>query len=66
MLVITPEAKEELQFWAKCLEVHSWQPIWYSPSAVRCVYSDASDTGYGGHTVEHGMYILHMVTGCSG
>ena len=33
------------------------QPIWHSPAAVRCVYSDASDTGYGGYTVEHGMHV---------
>ena len=59
MLVVTPEAKEELQFCAECLAMHSSQPIWHSPSAVRCVYSDASDTGYGGYTVEHGMHIAH-------
>ena len=57
MLVITPEAKVELQFWVECLDLYNSQPIWHSPSAVRCVYSDASDTGYGGYTVEHGMHI---------
>ena len=30
------------------------------PSAVRVVYSDASDTGYGGYCVEHG---CHITTG---
>ena len=59
MLILTPEDKEELQFWAKCLVMHSSQPIWHSPSTVRCVYLDASDTGYGGYTVEHGMHIAH-------
>ena len=29
----------------------------YRASAVRCVYSDASDVGYGGHIVEHGMHL---------
>ena len=58
ILVITPDAKEKLQFWLECLEMYNSQPIWRSPSAVRCVYSDASDTGYGGYTVEHGMYIV--------
>ena len=33
------------------------QPIWHSPSAVRIVYSDVSNTGYGGYTVEHGMHV---------
>ena len=37
------------------------QPIWLSPSAVRIVYSDASDTSYGGYTVEHG---LDVAQGC--
>ena len=27
---------------------------WHSPSALKVVYSDASDTGYGGYVVEHG------------
>ena len=29
------------------------QCIWVSPAAVRLVYTDASDSGYGGYTVEH-------------
>ena len=28
--------------------------IWFKSSAVRVAYSDASDTGYGGHIVEIG------------
>ena len=35
--------------------------IMHSPSAVRCVYSDASDAGYGGYTVEHGMHIAQGI-----
>ena len=27
-----------------------------SPSAITVVFSDASDTGYGGYVVEHGPY----------
>ena len=30
-----------------------------SPGAVRIVYSDASDTGFGGYIVEHGQYVAH-------
>ena len=29
----------------------------YSPSAIRVVYSDASNTGYGSYVVEHGCHI---------
>ena len=38
-------------------EATNGQNIWHSPSAVRLVYSDASDTGYGGYTAEHGCHI---------
>ena len=33
--------------------------IWHSPSAMKVVHSDASDTGYGGYTMEHGCHIAH-------
>ena len=33
------------------------QNIWHTPSAIRVVYSDASDTGYGVYMVEHGCHI---------
>ena len=56
-LRVTREARGELEFWLSGLEVFKSQPIWHSPSAVRVVYSDASDTGYGGYTVEHGPYV---------
>ena len=52
-----PNEARELLFWVDCLQEYNSQPIWHSPSAVRCVYSDVSDTGYGGYTVEHGMHI---------
>ena len=57
ILSVPPEAREELLFWVESLQEYNSQPIWHSPSAVRCVYSDASDTGYGGYTVEHGMHV---------
>ena len=58
-LEITPEAKTELQFWKQGMERFNGQDIWHSPSALRVVDTDASDTGYGGYTVEHGCYIAH-------
>ena len=56
-LELSPPVRMELEFWAGCLQKYNSQPIWHTPSAVRVVYSDASDTGYGGYTVEHGTYI---------
>ena len=57
MLPITQEASEEITFWTESFDQFNAQPIWHSPAAVRCVYSDASDTGYGGYTVKHDMHI---------
>ena len=59
LLEITPEAKDELEFWQASLAEYNCQPIWHSPSAVRVVYSDASDTGYGGFVVEHGPCVAY-------
>ena len=53
---MTPEVKAELQFWSSQLELINGKEIWHSPSAIRVVYSDASATGYGGFTVEHGCH----------
>ena len=58
-LEITLEAREELEFWKACLADFNCQPIWHSPSVVRVVYSDASDTRYGGFVVEHGPCVAY-------
>ena len=55
-LSMTPEVKAELQFWNSQLKLINGKEIWHSPSAIRVVYSDASATGYGGFTVEHGCH----------
>ena len=57
LVVLLPEAKDELLFWQRQIEVFNGQSIWPSPSAVRVVYSDASNTGYGGYYVEHGGHV---------
>ena len=57
MLEISAEARSELQFWVDQLEEFNGQDIWHSPSAIRFVHSDASNTGYGGYTIEHGCHI---------
>ena len=51
MLTLSSEAREELNFWSSSLGEYNSQPIWHTPSAVRVVYTDASDTGYGGYAI---------------
>ena len=58
-LQVTPKAREEVNFWRTQLDLINGREIWHSPSAIRVVYSDASATGYGGYTVEHGGYVAH-------
>ena len=53
-------AHDEVLFWQSSLPSLNGRPIWFSPSATRVVFSDASSTGYGGcHTVEIGPSIAH-------
>ena len=59
MLAVTQEGQMELDFWAKSIESYNGQPIWRGPSAVCVAYSDASDTGYGGYVLMHGMHVAH-------
>lgn len=56
-LELSPPVHMELVFGASCLNNYNSQPIWHFPSAVRVVYSDASDTTDGGYMVEHGTHI---------
>ena len=56
-LSITQEARQEVLFWLDSLDSVNGQGLWHSPSAIRVVYADASSTGYGGFTVEHGCHI---------
>ena len=53
-LQLSDKAKQELEFWLAQVKQLNGQNLWPKPSAVRVVYSDASDTGYGGYAVEHG------------
>ena len=57
-LVLSDEARREVSFWSSSLQQYNGQPIWRAPSAVRVVYSDASDTGFGGYTVQHGGHVV--------
>jgi len=54
MVSVSPEAHLELKFWLSNLQRYNGQNIWHTPAAVRIVYSDASNVGYGSFTVERG------------
>ena len=56
-LMLTEQARLEVNFWLTSLDKFNSQPVWHNPLAVRVIYSDASDTGCGGYTVEHGPYM---------
>ena len=58
-LRLTPEASQELTFWMEEISKFNGRNIWPKPSAVRMVYSDASDSGYGGYVVEHGNLVTN-------
>ena len=60
-LPISIEARYELEFWLNQIDNLNGQGIWHSPSAVRVVYTDASNSGYAGYTVEHGYHIAHRL-----
>ena len=49
----------ELQFWKQNIDRFNGQSIWFSASATRVVFLDASSTGYGGYTVELGPEYSH-------
>ena len=56
-VVWTEEAWGEINFWEKNTESLNGKEMRYSAGAVRLVYSDASDSGYGGYTVDVGIHI---------
>ena len=58
-VTLSDEAKDELLFWQSNIVSLNSQPIWFESGATRVVYSDASDSGYGGYTIEVGPQISH-------
>jgi len=48
LLQLSDEAKQELKFWLAHIRKLNGQNLWAKSSVVRVVYSDASDTDYGG------------------
>jgi hypothetical protein len=57
-VTLTEDAKEELCFWQSNVAALNGQPIWFKSGATRVVYSDASDSGYGGYSVEVGQQFV--------
>ncbi len=53
---LTIAAAGELQFW---IGTYNSQPVWHSPFAVRVVFSDASESSYGGYMVECGPQVAN-------
>ena len=58
-LPLSLDAKQELAFWLEQITEFNGQNIWPKPSAMRVVYSDASDTGYGDYLVAHGNLVAN-------
>ena len=58
-LALSAEAKSEMLFWQNKINLFNGQDLRPKLSAIRVVYSDASNTGYGGYTVEHGGQIAN-------
>jgi len=53
-LALSPDAKAEIQFWQNNINQFNGKDLWPKPSAVRVVYSDASNTDCSGYMVEYG------------
>ena len=58
-LPVTDDVRSEMQFWLRNLHAINEREIWYQPSAVRVVYSDASSVAYGGYMIDIGPEIAH-------
>ena len=58
-LTLSEDACDELTFWQQNVKALNCRSIWFSPSATRIAYSDASSTGYGGYVVELGPQVSH-------
>ena len=56
-LPLSDEARAEILFWNAEIQKFNGQNIWVGPSALRVVYTDASDSGYARYTVHHGCHI---------
>ena len=51
-VMIPTDARDEFIFWYHNINGISGKPIWFNVGATRVVYSDTSDSRYGGYMVE--------------
>ena len=58
-LVLDKRANKEIEFWLSNIELYNGHSIWARPAAMRVVYSNASDMGYGGLVEDHGPHVAH-------
>ena len=56
-LPLSDEARAELLFCNTEIQRLNGQNTWVGTSALRVVYTNASDNGYAGYTVHHGCHI---------
>ena len=57
ILPLSEQAIGDLCFWYQEIERFNGHSFWIGPSAVRVVFTDASDSGYAGYTVQHWPHI---------
>ena len=58
LLFVSPEIRNELFFWRSNIDSVNGKPMSPKSSAVGVVYSDASDTGFGGYFVQCGQDLV--------
>ena len=58
-VVLTGTALEELEFWNDNIRILDGKPWQDARKCTRVIYSDASNTGYGGYVVNEGSNICH-------
>ena len=58
LLFVSPEIRNELSFWQSNIDSINGKPMSPKSSAVGVVYSDASDTGFGGYFVQCGQDLV--------
>ena len=60
-LQLDSDCINEIEFWLRNIGLYNGQLLWHSPSAVSVVFSDASETGYGGYVVTHSCYAANGI-----
>lgn len=59
MILISEESKKQISFWKSSLDMLNRRDMKIKPSSNLVVYTDASDTSYGGYCVRTGKTVSH-------